>query len=540
MGHSSESTGADAAGADRHNEPSELVGQVCQIGRTYAGQYLVKAQLGLGGMAEVYLIEHQILKADFALKVLRVTYRIRTDIVQRFRAECRALWELQHPNFVRVHHAGDDPEIGPHMVMEVLEGKTLHQFLQKEKVTLQHALSMGIEIADTAEAMHQLGIIHRDLKPENIFLTVRGLEKPHGLKLLDLGAAKIAKYGGPATAENRTIGTGKYMSPEHIRSQPLGPASDIYTLGNILYELISGAPVFGAHHPNPTHFDYQMWHLNAQPEPLSTRVPSAPAGLSELLAQAMAKNPEHRFQSMAAFAAALREVVRRQRMSELKGGTAQMDRSPMDEARHIVEVLSEPSSDGHWSYQARAHAAPAGTSTAEAITVSDPVSRGHAFDAANTVPPSTAPNTFNEVNIPATARKMASHTIRMDPASLQLPAGYGANAESAPPSFTQMSATGQRPHPAPTQAMVIAQPPWPPQGNMSPAMQATAVDYSQSPPQGYPAIERPSFPSQSLIPSAPPGQPQQQRRTTLALILAVLLVCLALGTFGILRATGKL
>ncbi len=364
--------------ADEPAAPS-AAGQVCTVGRVYAGQYLVKGLLGQGGMGEVYLVEHQTLHAEFALKVLRPTYRIREDIVQRFRAESRALWELSHPNFVRVHHAGEDPEIGPYMAMEVLQGKTLAQLLfVLKRLSIEQALSLAIEVADTAEAMHQLGIIHRDLKPENLFLTARGPGQKRGVKLLDLGAAKIAKYGGPATAENRTIGTGKYMSPEHIRSKPLGPPADIYALGHIVFEAIAGSHVFGQNHPNPTHFDYQLWHLNAEPDSLSSRVPEAPEDLSAVLKQAMAKQPEHRFQSMAAFASALREVLRRLIANRAKGGTEQMSKPPVDDAATIEQALLGPSPDGSWSMPV---AGANGTHTADVHTARDPISRGLGFAA---------------------------------------------------------------------------------------------------------------------------------------------------------------
>lgn len=122
----------------------------------------------------MYLVEHQILKAELALKVLRPSYRMRTDIVQRFRDESRALWELSHPSFVEVHHAGEDPEIGPYMSMEVLRGKTLaHLLAIKGRLTIEEALPIVIEAAEAAQVMRDLGILHRDLKPDNIFITTR-------------------------------------------------------------------------------------------------------------------------------------------------------------------------------------------------------------------------------------------------------------------------------------------------------------------------------------------------------------------------------
>lgn len=386
-------------------EPPPWKGTVCQKGKVYAGQYRVEELLGEGGMGEVYLVQHLTLHAKFALKVLRPTYRIRDDIVARFRAESRALWELNHPNFVKVHHAGDDPEIGPYIVMEVLWGGTLAELYQHlGQLAIHQALPILIEAADTADAMHALGIIHRDLKPENIFV-VRHEDKSRTIKLLDLGAAKITKYGQPATAENRTIGTGKYMSPEHIKCLPLSAASDIYSLGHIGYEILAGRHAFGAHHPTkPTHFDYQMWHLNADIEPLSDVLPGCPQDLWAVLAQAMAKKPEERFQSMAAFANAMREVLRRYLVARAKGGTEQMSMPRPDDADTIEQVLSSfaptrPSSSTHPSGE-RERVVPTPTvlsATEEARTARKPV----AEKTLEATPPSGGRGTQRMADAPA-------------------------------------------------------------------------------------------------------------------------------------------
>ncbi len=301
-------------------------------------------------MGEVYLVEHRTLHAEFALKVLRPRFQAREDIVMRFRAESRALWELQHPNVVKVHHAGEDPEIGPFMAMEVLRGKNLAQVMYAVRaLTIEQAVSMAIEVAETVEAMHQVGIIHRDLKPENIFITTKPRE-PRGVKLLDLGAAKIAKYNQPTTEHHKTIGTGKYMSPEHIRGTGLTNQSDIYALGHIVYELLAGRHAFGAHHPgNPNHWDYQVWHLNAQAEPLTEILPGFPMAMWLLIERAIRKEPSERFGSMQAFAEAMRRELRRH-LGE--GGTDSVQRpAPPSSISRVTleEALDIPTPPGNWS-----------------------------------------------------------------------------------------------------------------------------------------------------------------------------------------------
>lgn len=328
--------------------PTAFRGAVCQLGRVYAGQFLVRGLLGQGGMGEVYLVEHMTLHDEFALKVLLPRFQARQDIVVRFRAESRALWELKHPNVVKVHHAGEDPEIGPFIAMEVLRGKNLAQLMVAVgALTVEQAFPIAIEVADTVDAMHAIGIIHRDLKPENIFITTKPGE-PRGIKLLDLGAAKIPKYNQPTTEQHKTIGTGKYMSPEHIRGTGLTNQSDIYALGHILYELCAGRHAFGAHHPgDPTHWDYQVWHLNAEVEPLTEVIPGFPLHLWAVIERALKKAPEERWASMQAFAAALRAALKRHVGD---GGTQSLRTPPSSRGRMTLEeALSIQTPPGDWS-----------------------------------------------------------------------------------------------------------------------------------------------------------------------------------------------
>lgn len=319
------------------DEPPDLAvkGTVCEPGKIYGGNLQVLGLLGQGGMGEIYLVRHTGDGGQYAMKVLRPLVAARADMVQRFREECRAMMTelVGHESFVRVFHVADDPQIGPFMLMEVLRGKTLAQLLGAlGKLSLAHALPIGVEIAQAAQALHERGIIHRDLKPDNVFLTVsEDARRGHGLKLLDLGAAKFQKSSAPATAMHKAIGTGKYMSPEHIKTKPLGPTSDVYSLSHIVYEMIAGKHAFGAHHPNPSHFDYQMWHLNAQPDSLVARAPGTPPSLWAVLERGMRKAPEERWPSMRDFAAALRDVERQVAMTK---------EAATEEAQRISEVLS--------------------------------------------------------------------------------------------------------------------------------------------------------------------------------------------------------
>ncbi len=501
---------------------------VCEAGRIYAGEYRVLGLLGAGGMGEVYRVEHRTLRAEFALKVLRPEYRARPDIVLRFRAESRALWELKHPNFVQVHHAGEDAEIGPYIVMEVLRGKTLAQLLvAMGRVPVEEALPILIEVADTAEAMHGLGIIHRDLKPANIFVSLRP-DRTRTVKLLDLGAAKIVKYGQPATEENRTIGTGRYMSPEHIKGERLTNATDIYSLGHIAYEMLSGRHAFGQHHPGePTHWEYQMWHLNAEVEPLTAVMQECPPDLSAVVGQAMARSLEHRFQSMAAFASALREVLRRYLVAKAKGATEQMALSRRDAHDTIEEVLSRPGPEAAWSFPSGdRERVGGGTQTVEVETAREPISRGLVIAAREAQAPRTSP-----VRVPE-----GRAAAQPPPASSGPPAPGDERASLASRGTVRMDlpAAGFAPQGGPPTMASLA-PPHAPQGAASASWPAgprtgggeLVSNVHPTPPMAHPAVDE-------TVTDPRPG------RGGLVLLIVLGLAALLAGAAFLARSAGYL
>ena len=318
----------------------------CRPGQVVANEYEIKSLLGYGGVGEVYLVHHRTLKADFALKILIPRLRSREDVKARFRQESRALWELSHPSFVQVHHAGDDATIGPYIVMEVLSGRTLATLGKAHTPSFDDAMRLGIEIAEAAEVMHSVGIIHRDLKPENIFIAFG--KRPHGVtegprprnvKLLDLGAAKIARFERAPTEDDQTVGTGRYMSPEHVRCEALTPASDVYALAHILFEFVSRAHPFPDAPKEPSHLEFQLLHRDKPPRALSEVVRGTPTLLSDVLLQAMAKAPRERFQSMAAFACALGEARRQFLVDQAIGKTERI--SSADALATIEDVILE-------------------------------------------------------------------------------------------------------------------------------------------------------------------------------------------------------
>lgn len=202
--------------------------------------YRVTRLIGAGGMGSVYEVEHLELGKLFVLKALLRDLSHRKDLVARLRNEWRALARLEHRNIVNVTDAGTSATGVPFYVMERLEGETLSALLYRARRLLpQQALSIAASILDGLHAAHQIGVVHRDVKPPNVFLTASG-----AVKVLDFGIAKIKDAQGVVTARGTAVGTPRYMSPEQAQGTAVDARSDIYAVGLMLFEMLSGVGPF--------------------------------------------------------------------------------------------------------------------------------------------------------------------------------------------------------------------------------------------------------------------------------------------------------
>src|SRR5262245_19011728 len=282
------------------------------IGRAIAGQFHVAQRIGTGGMGSVYKAEQPEMRRFVAIKILHPRYLARQDLVTRFKREARAMSHLSHPNTARVFLYGQLDDGACYFVMEYLEGRNLAQTVRAEgPMDAMRAINIMIQTCGALEEAHRSGIVHRDLKPENIFLTSQGgiADFP---KVLDFGLAKISeRQMRPGslilTQEGMVFGTPEFMSPEQARGEKLDGRSDIYSLGIILYELLTGKLPFEAGQP----MEFIQKHIKEKPIPLSERAPDRtfPPGLDETLMKALEKKPEDRYASAAEFASALKNVI---------------------------------------------------------------------------------------------------------------------------------------------------------------------------------------------------------------------------------------
>ena len=255
-------------------------------GSTLGERYRVEARIGAGGMAEVYRGVDPVLNRTVAIKILLPQFARDAGFVARFRREAQAAARLNHPAIVGVYDSGADGDT-QYIVMEFIEGRTLADFLGAGKrLTTTQALDVAERIAQALDVAHAQGIVHRDIKPANVMVTRDG-----SVKVMDFGIARMQTLE-TAPQTSSVLGTPTYLSPEQAQGQQVDGRSDIYSLGIVLYELLTGAPPFTG--DSPVAIAYKQ--VNEIPVPPSSRVPDLPISLDAVVMKALAKNPANRYQ----------------------------------------------------------------------------------------------------------------------------------------------------------------------------------------------------------------------------------------------------
>ena len=282
------------------------------------GRYRLVSLLGEGGMGQVYKAYDAVLDRHVALKILPAELVTDATRVARFIQEARAASALHHPNVIVVHDIGEErvdgrPDSIRFIAMELIEGMTLREIIACGAVEIRKALDVMLQVADALAAAHAAGIVHRDLKPENIMVTSSGYAK-----VLDFGLAKLraAHAESDAGAKETTqvkntdpgtiLGTASYMAPEQALGKPVDHRADIFSLGSILHELVTGRRAFSGH----SVVDTLHRIIYSDPEPIATLRADAPRDLNRILRKALAKDPDDRYQTMKDLAIDLRELLR--------------------------------------------------------------------------------------------------------------------------------------------------------------------------------------------------------------------------------------
>ena len=269
------------------------------IGSFFDGRYKIVRKLGAGGMANVYLAEDQELGRRVAIKILNDRHANDDQFVERFRREAKNAAALSHPNIVSIYDRGE-AEGTYYIAMEYLDGRSLKELIvTRGPAPVPVAVEYARQILSALRFAHRHGIVHRDIKPHNVLVDGEGRVKVTDFGIARAGASQMTEVGS-------IVGTAQYLSPEQARGTNVDQRSDLYSLGVVLYELLTGSAPFGGDTP----VEIAMKHLSQVPEPPSAKRPNLPHDLDLLVMRALAKDPDERYQSAEEMDADLERVAR--------------------------------------------------------------------------------------------------------------------------------------------------------------------------------------------------------------------------------------
>jgi|SRR5215217_334826 len=267
------------------------------------GEFIVEERIGSGGMGVVYRATHPLIGKQVAIKVLRAEF-VSQQQVERLLIEARAVNAIRHPGIIDIFGFGTLPDGRPYIIMELLRGDSLSAFIRRHgRLDVDTTVWILDQMMGALGAAHRTGIVHRDLKPGNVFLAEPLDGGPRSVKLVDFGIAKLVRsHDGPTTLEGSTLGTPEFMAPEQIRGEEVSAATDLYAVGVMAFQMLTGARPFQG---EP--FQILFAHVEHPPPVPSSRVPSIPPELDTLVLHLLAKDPALRPES----AEAVRQALRR-------------------------------------------------------------------------------------------------------------------------------------------------------------------------------------------------------------------------------------
>lgn len=299
------------------------------IGERLGNRYKVESRIGSGGMAVVYLAKDVILDRYVAVKVLNESLSSDESFVDRFRREARAAASLSHPNVVGIYDVGQD-DATHYIVMEYIEGKTLKERIREEgRLPIAEAIAIGEQIADALDHAHENNIVHRDVKSHNIMIGPRGR-----VKVADFGIAR-ATSSQTITHTGSVMGSVHYFSPEQARGGHIGEKSDIYSLGVVLYEMVTGELPFSGDSP----IAIALKHLQEQPADPKDKRPELPQSVDNVIRRAMCKDLHHRYASASELQQDLHTALNPSRINEARWEPANLD----GEETLVMPAIKSPS-----------------------------------------------------------------------------------------------------------------------------------------------------------------------------------------------------
>ncbi len=295
--------GSIVSGADGEKDSPGLAPtmQMARLepGTKVGGRFHIERMIGSGGMGAVYLARDEKLGEHVALKVMRDMQLAESSVIERFRREVTAARRISNPHVVRLHDLGEEDGM-LFLSMEYVAGDSMREVIRRQGVLpVDRVRAIALQMCEGLSAAHEAGVIHRDLKPENILLSAGGANGT-SVKIIDFGIAKLADLEG-MTATRIILGTPQYMAPEQIRGRPVDSRTDLYALGIVLYEALSGRPPFDG----TSAISIGFAHCSEPLPPLRTKRPEVPEPWEAFVHRALAKDPAHRFASAQEMRAAI-------------------------------------------------------------------------------------------------------------------------------------------------------------------------------------------------------------------------------------------
>ncbi len=302
-------------------------------------KYLIEQRLGSGGMCDVYRARHIAMDKEIAIKILKPELAADSKIAQRFEQEARAASRVRHPHAIDVTDYGIGAHNTPYLVMQLVDGQTVRELIAEfGPLTIERVTNILRQASGALEAAHSVGVIHRDIKPDNIIIAQ--VDGEDWIEVVDFGVAKIQEdvnRRAALTGENFIIGTPRYMSPEQCEEKPVDARSDIYSLGVVAYEMLTGDAPFDGNSSTRL----LMAHVAEPPPPLRHKRPDISPEIEAVVMRALEKNPDLRQQSAAEFA---REFEMAAGIFDANRATTAFSRIsvPLDEIEKALEPLNQP------------------------------------------------------------------------------------------------------------------------------------------------------------------------------------------------------
>jgi eukaryotic-like serine/threonine-protein kinase len=277
-------------------------------GTTLDNKYVLEGVLAEGGMAILYRAHHKQMDREVCIKVIHGALAANPSAIERFQRECLLAAKLNHPNIVYVFDVGFIRENEPYLVMELIKGESLAQKISRQgRASFSVASKIMTQICLGLEEAHNVGIIHRDLKTDNILLQ-NNFQRPDWVKIVDFGISHLSQHSKRLTRAGKVLGTPEYMAPEQFRDKPLDTRLDIYALGVLLFEVLTGKPPYESESPEVL----MMKHLMEEPPPLMDIRKDSPAveSFDKVIRKAMKKEPNDRYQTAAELRLAVEAAYR--------------------------------------------------------------------------------------------------------------------------------------------------------------------------------------------------------------------------------------